>query len=76
VSYAVGAMLAISAMDSVLKIMPTITIRKIQIAPAVPPFESGPIMLIVAMTHPLPSSSEYPRIDRKPKFLWKRLSCD
>jgi hypothetical protein len=67
-------MLAISAMESVLKIMPTITIRKIQIPPAVPPFESGPIRLMVAMTHPLPSSREYPRIERKPKFLWERLS--
>jgi hypothetical protein len=62
-------MLAISAIDSVLKIMPTITIRYIQIAPAVPPLERGESMPIVAMTHPLPNSSEYPKIERKLKFL-------
>jgi hypothetical protein len=62
-------MLAISAMDNVEKIMPTITIRYIQIAPAVPPFESGAIMPIVERTHPLPSSSEYPNIEKNLKFL-------
>jgi hypothetical protein len=62
-------MLAISAMDSVLKIMPTMTIRYIQIAPAVPPLERGESIPIVARTHPLPSSSEYPKIERKLKFL-------
>jgi hypothetical protein len=62
-------MLAISAMESVLKVMPTMTIRYPQIAPAVPPFESGAIIPIIARTHPLPSSSEYPKIERKLKFL-------
>jgi hypothetical protein len=62
-------MLAISAMLNVLKIMPTMTVKYIQIAPAVPPLVSGESMPIVAMTHPLPSSSEYPKIERKLKFL-------
>jgi len=62
-------MLAISAIESMLKVMPTMTTRYIQIAPAVPPFESGAIMPIVERTHPLPSSSEYPKIERNLKFL-------
>jgi hypothetical protein len=62
-------MLAISAMDSVLKVMPTMTTRYIQIPPAVPPFESGASMPMMVRTHPLPSSSEYPKIERKLKFL-------
>jgi hypothetical protein len=45
------------------------TIRYIQIAPAVPPLERGESIPIVARTHPLPSSSEYPKIERKLKFL-------
>ena len=69
ISYAVGAMLAISAMDSVLKVMPTMTIRYPQIAPAVPPFESGAITPMIVSAHPLPSSSEYPKIERNLKFL-------
>jgi hypothetical protein len=64
-------MLAISAMDSVLKHMPTMTIKYIQIPPADPPFVSGPIKPTVERTHPLPSSREYPKIERKLKFLWK-----
>jgi hypothetical protein len=57
-SYAVGAMLAISAIDNVENDMPTMTIRYIQIAPAVPPFESGASMPMIERTHPLPKSRE------------------
>lgn len=57
-SYAVGAMLAISAIDNVEKVMPTITIKYIQMAPAVPPLESGASIPIVDKTHPFPSNNE------------------
>jgi hypothetical protein len=51
-------MLAISAIDNVENDMPKMTIKYIQIAPAVPPFESGAIMPMVDRTHPLPKSKE------------------
>jgi hypothetical protein len=55
-SYAVGAMLAISAIDKVENDMPTMTIKYIHIAPAVPPFESGASMPMIDRTQPLPKS--------------------
>jgi len=62
-------MLAISAMDSMLKVIPTMTTRYIHIAPAVPPLESGATIPMVERTHPFPSSSEYSKIERNLKFL-------
>jgi hypothetical protein len=63
-------MLAISAIDKVENDMATMTTKYIQIAPAVPPFESGASMPIMERTHPLPKSREYPKIERNLKFLW------
>jgi len=51
-------MLAISAIDNVEKTEPTMTTRYDQIAPAVPPFESGTRSPMVVMTQPLPKSKE------------------
>lgn len=62
-------MLAISAIDKVEKIEATMTMKYDHIAPAVPPFESGTSSPIVVITHPLPKSREYPKIERKRKFL-------
>jgi hypothetical protein len=68
-TYAVGAMLAISAIESVAKIEPTMTMKYDQIVPAVPPLESGTRSPMIVSTHPLPKSREYPKIERKRKFL-------
>jgi hypothetical protein len=68
-TYAVGAILAISAIDRVENTEPVMTIRYIQIVPAVPPFESGTSSPTIVITHPLPKSSEYPNMERKRKFL-------
>lgn len=57
-NYAVGAMLAISAMDRVEKIELVITTRYDHTVPAVPPLDSGTSNPIVVMTHPLPKSKE------------------
>lgn len=57
-TYAVGAILAISAIDSVENTWPTMTIRNIQIVPAEPPLESGTSNPIVVRTQPLPSRRE------------------
>jgi hypothetical protein len=62
-------MLAISAMDRVENIMMKMTIRYIHNVPAVPPFESGTSSPIIVRTQPFPRSSEYPKIDKKRKFL-------
>jgi len=57
-TYAVGAMLAISAIESVAKIEPTMTIKYDHIVPAVPPLESGTRSPMIVSTHPLPKSKE------------------
>ena len=68
-------MLAISAMDKVENTELVMTMRYDHTAPAVPPLVSGTKSPIVVMTHPLPKSSEYPKMDRKRKFLyWRQVS--
>ena len=57
-THAVGAMLAISAIESVAKIEPTITMKYDHIVPAVPPLESGTRSPMIVSTHPLPKSKE------------------
>lgn len=68
-SYAVGAILAISAIEKVPKNEPTIANTYAQIVPADPPFESGTRSPMIVMTHPLASMREYPNIEKKRKFL-------
>lgn len=57
-TYAVGAMLAISAIESVAKIEPTMTMKYDHIVPAVPPLESGTRSPMIVRTHPLAKSKE------------------
>jgi hypothetical protein len=51
-------MLAISAIESVAKIEPTMTMKYDQIVPAVPPLDSGTRSPMIVSTHPLPKSKE------------------
>jgi hypothetical protein len=51
-------MLASSAIDSVEKVIPIITMRYIQMPLAVPPFVSGTIMPAMEETYPLPRMRE------------------
>lgn len=62
-------MLAISAIDKVENIELVMTTRYDHTVPAVPPLDSGTKSPIVVITHPLPKSKEYPKIERKRKFL-------
>jgi hypothetical protein len=63
-------MLAISAIDRVENKPQTMTIKHAHIAPAVPPFESGTSSPLVMNTHPFPKTNEYPKRERKWKFLY------
>lgn len=65
---AVGAMDDISAMDSMQKLIPNVTIRLPQIPPAVPPLVRGRTALIRARTQALPKIRLYPKMDMKRKF--------
>lgn len=64
-TYAVGAMLAISAIDSVTNDIPMIAVRAIQMDPAVPPFWSDKTPLIRENSQEQATITLYPQMLKK-----------